>query len=129
MSTSTKLGLLLRKHLKKQGLRQQDFARRVGMESKYPSHIVTGRRVFPLDKLQATFVALKLYPGDAERAEFEAAAYLDNAPEEVQQMVEGLAGKLVKCEEESVSIKATLRKIREAAVRKGVELPESANDA
>ena len=89
------LGKLLKILLKNAGITQAEFAQKLGVEDKYPSHFVTGRRSLPVDKLLLQAVAaLKLLPGDPQRAEFERLVLLSHSPDEM--------GKISKSQERKI---------------------------
>ena len=111
VSRPTELGKLLKSLLKTAGITQAEFAQRIGVEGKYPSHFVTGRRLFPVEKLPAAARALKLAPGSPQRAALERAVYLSHAPEEVRHLVDTLEAQLIKLRQDRDSQQAILRKI------------------
>ena len=119
---------MLKDQLKVADLLQSDFARAIGVEAKYPSHFVTGRRPFPLDKLPLAIDVLGLKKTPGKKAEFERLAHLTNAPTEVRDMVARLEREMADLRKDHLQLLKKVGLILTELRHRGVELSKSLID-
>lgn len=133
---------MLKSLLKKRGLRQSDFAKKLGVEAKYPSHFVTGRRAFPVSKVKLAAEVLGLDLKSQDFKEFQIGAWMTHCPSEVHDFIESLESKLleseqkrlglhevlVESEQKRLSLEHILVELRQVAGGAGIKLPKTVKD-